>query len=434
MTHHDTPSIIAIDGPAASGKSTLGRRLADALGYMFFDTGAMYRALAWLALERGLDPRDEQAISELARAAKIDVLPPSKDDGRSVDVLMDGKDVTWEIRRRKIDANVSVVAAYPGVRTALSQLAVMLTALAVWLILCRSGPPQGVDVTRRDLLLAAAVAGLTVTFYPVIKAYTLGQIQTWINALFAFVVLACMSGRRRAAGVLLGLVLLMKPTYWPLVLWGILRRQPGFVVAALATLLTGSLLAAREFGWSDSIAYGQALGYVAERGEVFYPNQSFNGLLNRWFGAADSLRFTRSAFAPYHPWVYALTVAAFLGAMALALIVPARRRAAGGVIDLGIMALSVTLTSPIAWDHHYGVLLPIIAATAPAILRPAVLGRWTTPALVGVYVIASQSFIVTNRFAGTWLFVLQSYLFFAACLYLLFLYLAAARDSRDVTT
>jgi len=116
-----TPSIIAIDGPAASGKSTLGRRLADALGYLFFDTGAMYRALTWLALERGLDPHNEQALSDLARAARIDVLPPSRDDGRAVDVLIDGQDVTWEIRHRKIDANVSVVAVHPGVRAALSE-------------------------------------------------------------------------------------------------------------------------------------------------------------------------------------------------------------------------------------------------------------------------------------------------------------------------
>ena len=53
------PSIIAIDGPAASGKSTLGHRLANALGYLFFDTGAVYRAITWLALERGFDLKDE---------------------------------------------------------------------------------------------------------------------------------------------------------------------------------------------------------------------------------------------------------------------------------------------------------------------------------------------------------------------------------------
>lgn len=114
------PSIIAIDGPAASGKSTLGRRLADSLGYLFFDTGLMYRAVTWLALERGIDARDERAISALAQKTQIDVLPASQSDGRACDVVAAGKDITWETRRPEVDANVSVVSAYAGVRHAMS--------------------------------------------------------------------------------------------------------------------------------------------------------------------------------------------------------------------------------------------------------------------------------------------------------------------------
>jgi cytidylate kinase len=116
-----TPSIIAIDGPAASGKSTIGLRLAEALGYIFFDTGVMYRAVTWLALERGIDVHDEAAVTALAEETQIDVAPASKSDGRSCDVLVDGRDITWETRTRKVDANVSIVAAYLGVRRALSQ-------------------------------------------------------------------------------------------------------------------------------------------------------------------------------------------------------------------------------------------------------------------------------------------------------------------------
>jgi len=113
------PSIIAIDGPAASGKSTLGRRLAESLGYLFFDTGVMYRAVTFLALERGLDVRDETAITALAESMQVDVLPASRDDGRLYDVLIEDRDVTWEIRHADVDANVSMVSAYPGVRRAL---------------------------------------------------------------------------------------------------------------------------------------------------------------------------------------------------------------------------------------------------------------------------------------------------------------------------
>jgi CMP/dCMP kinase len=114
------PSTIAIDGPAASGKSTIGRRLADALGYLFFDTGVMYRAVTWGALQRGIPVTDEAAVTMLAETAQIDVRPPSKDDGRVCDVLLDGVDITWKTRCPEVDSNVSQVSAYPGVRLALT--------------------------------------------------------------------------------------------------------------------------------------------------------------------------------------------------------------------------------------------------------------------------------------------------------------------------
>lgn len=114
------PSIIAIDGPAASGKSTLGFRLAEVLGYLYFDTGLMYRAVTWLALNRGIDVNDESAVTRLAEDVPIEVTAPSLEDGRACDVAVDGHDITWEIRKPEVDANVSVVSAYAGVRKALS--------------------------------------------------------------------------------------------------------------------------------------------------------------------------------------------------------------------------------------------------------------------------------------------------------------------------
>ncbi|MCQ3938953.1 MAG: (d)CMP kinase [Chloroflexi bacterium] len=120
MTKTSPPSIIALDGPAASGKSTVGRKLADALGYLFFDTGVMYRAVTWLALQHDVDVNDEASITELAQTAQIDIRPPSKQDGRACDVLIGGRDVTWDMRSGDVDANVSVVSAYAGVRKALS--------------------------------------------------------------------------------------------------------------------------------------------------------------------------------------------------------------------------------------------------------------------------------------------------------------------------
>jgi cytidylate kinase len=121
MIKKTPPSIIALDGPAASGKSTLGRTLADSLGYLFFDTGVMYRAITWIALQRDLNLRDEAIITELAQKAQIDIRPPSKADGRACDVVIGDKDVTWDMRDGEVDANVSVVSAYAGVRQALSE-------------------------------------------------------------------------------------------------------------------------------------------------------------------------------------------------------------------------------------------------------------------------------------------------------------------------
>lgn len=114
------PHIIAIDGPAASGKSTLAELLARSLGYLYFDTGIMYRAITWVALQRGVAIEDESIVTKLAESVVIDVKPPSIEDGRGYDVIVSGKDITWDIRRPEVDVNVSVVSAYPGVRKALS--------------------------------------------------------------------------------------------------------------------------------------------------------------------------------------------------------------------------------------------------------------------------------------------------------------------------
>ncbi|MBI2845516.1 MAG: (d)CMP kinase [Chloroflexi bacterium] len=117
----EKPATIAIDGPAASGKSTIGYLLAKRLGYLYFDTGAMYRALTWAALEQNLDTKDQEAMTELARSVEIEIRPGNAKDGRHYTVLLNGKDVTWAIRRPEVDGQVSVVSAHPGVRQIMSQ-------------------------------------------------------------------------------------------------------------------------------------------------------------------------------------------------------------------------------------------------------------------------------------------------------------------------
>jgi cytidylate kinase len=115
-----TAKIIAIDGPAASGKSTVGKSLAEWLGYLYLDTGLMYRAVTLEALRRGIGFNHEEKISQLAEEIDIDVTLPSRENGRSCDVLVNGEDVTKEIHQPEVDEYVSIVSAYVGVRTALT--------------------------------------------------------------------------------------------------------------------------------------------------------------------------------------------------------------------------------------------------------------------------------------------------------------------------
>ena len=114
-----TTVCIAIDGPVASGKSSIGKHLAAALGYLYLDTGAMYRGVTSLVLSRGLDPHDESCVTEVARhvvfsfpelAAVRAVNPP---------LLADGVDITATLRTPLVDQQVSVVARFGGVREAL---------------------------------------------------------------------------------------------------------------------------------------------------------------------------------------------------------------------------------------------------------------------------------------------------------------------------
>ena len=119
-----SPAIVAIDGPAASGKTTVGQRLAEALDYVFFDTGLMYRALTWATLERGLDVRDSESVGALAESLALDIVPANGDDadgGAGTAIVLDGRDVTAFMRTKAVDQNVSAVSAHARVRTALSK-------------------------------------------------------------------------------------------------------------------------------------------------------------------------------------------------------------------------------------------------------------------------------------------------------------------------
>ena len=122
---------VAIDGPAGAGKSTLAQALAEHLGLERLDTGAMYRSVAWAALQRGIDPGDAVAVAALARGLTIEV---------GERVLVDGLDATSGIRTAAVDAAVSAVAANPEVRRA------MVARQQAWVRARGGGVVEGRDI------------------------------------------------------------------------------------------------------------------------------------------------------------------------------------------------------------------------------------------------------------------------------------------------
>lgn len=119
----DQPLTIAIDGPAASGKSTIGLMLAERIGYIFLDTGSMYRTATLAALRSGVSIHDETAVVALSEQIHIDIgSAAGYDDERMYTVWLDGDDVTWDIRLPDVEKNVSQVSAYWGVREQMVRL------------------------------------------------------------------------------------------------------------------------------------------------------------------------------------------------------------------------------------------------------------------------------------------------------------------------
>ncbi|NDJ84822.1 MAG: (d)CMP kinase [Chloroflexi bacterium] len=116
------PSVIAVDGPAGSGKSTVSYLLAERLGYVFIDTGVFYRALTLVALRAGIAFDNTSALADLPHRTMIDIHPEPDDDTRQYSVWIDNREVTDELRAPAVEANVSTLSAVPEVRHGLLDL------------------------------------------------------------------------------------------------------------------------------------------------------------------------------------------------------------------------------------------------------------------------------------------------------------------------
>jgi hypothetical protein len=271
------------------------------------------------------------------------------------------------------------------------------------------------------VLCAVISAGFTLTFYPVMKACTLGQIQVWLNSIFAVALLAWMLGRKAISGVLIGLICLLKPHFGIFLIWALVRREWPFIIAFGATVGVGLAASVFTFGWANHFDYLRVLSYLGERGEAYYPNQSVNGLLNRLMSVGDpqhynNLKFEIEKFAPFNRWVYGATVVSSSAILLAA--IAWRDRAEDRVADFCRMAASLTIASPIAWEHHYGIFLPIYAVMLPMVIHDRGRIFW----LIVSYILVSNFFPITNLLASTYWNLAQSYLFFGAIILLVLLY------------
>jgi alpha-1,2-mannosyltransferase len=250
----------------------------------------------------------------------------------------------------------TIAAWFTAIGVALTLAIPVVTAA----VLLRS--PWAREASARDrLLLTAGVGALCAVYYPLVLANALGQVQAWLNGLFAAACWAFLRGRHGAAGAIVGLMALVKPHGALLVLWAAARGHRRFACAALLVMLAGIGLSLYAFGLESHLGYFRLAALVAERGESMYANQSINGLLNRLLLPHEQLGWSQTLLPPYHPAVAAGTRVALAAGLALAFLWPLRTRAAGRWPDFALVSTVTLVASPIGWEHYYPLLLPLYA-------------------------------------------------------------------------
>jgi hypothetical protein len=294
-------------------------------------------------------------------------------------------------------------------------LTVIVSAGILAIVLRRLEPDQPVKPARVAAHMAlATVIGLT--YYPILKAHQLGQIQVFLNSLIALGLLCYLLKWEALSGVCFGICCLVKPQYGLILLWALLRRRWTFALGLVGVSTVGLILSVFRFGLQNHFQYLGVLREISRAGESFWPNQSVNGLLNRFLENGNPVTFSLNDFASYHPTVYAITLVSSLVFLALAFWLPAGgRRTSGSAFDLVIVLAAATIASPVAWEHHYGTFLPIFAVALPGLLYARPLGRATAPLLTCSYGAVANAMLRPDLiFVNRWWGLAGSHLFFGS--------------------
>jgi alpha-1,2-mannosyltransferase len=314
-----------------------------------------------------------------------------------------------------------------------SWLAVVVTVVivaAIFDVACRRYLKPGAIAGGFNRPLAWAVcAVLTITYLPIVQSYEFGQIQTWINGLFAALVLAWMLDRKAAAGLIAAVICVIKPQLALLLLWGVLRRQWRFVIWFAGAGVVFAILSIAIFGLDNNLDYLSVLSFLSRHGESISLNQSVNGLLNRIMHNGTILLEDDAKLGPgdwvppFNPVIYAGTLVTTILIIGTALFWRVKNHEGAILVDLLIISLSLTIASPIAWTHHYGVLLPMFAVALPMTVGMSRFGAGSIIALGAAFLLTGNYlFMEVERSVNTPFNFIISYMFFGALLLLVHLY------------
>lgn len=325
---------------------------------------------------------------------------------------------------------LGVELSYPMLNN-LNRIILPISVLGIALLTFRllSMPHRAIGSTLRWTVTVYVAAG-SLLFYPLMMPVEIGQVQVWINCAFIYACLAWLADRRVIAGVLIGLICLLKPQFALFGIWALVRREWHFAFAMALVGTIGLVVSIVIFGFEEHLEYLRVLSFISNRGEAYYPNHSVNGLLNRLMGHDPDWQTT--SFAPYNPIVHFGTLGTSIVFIVLAMVSP---RPVGGTQRLTsfmFAALAFTVASPVAWEHHYGILAPIFAT----ILATALVNRWRPEdikvLLLGFAYFFSTNYIgFTDSLTGTPFNILQSYLFFGALATMVILWsMLSAREAE----
>lgn len=306
-------------------------------------------------------------------------------------------------------ASMNQVSWYVVAVTALVAGAIAVSASAAFgrAVACAGGADRVVRFT------AAALA--TLLYFPVVSAYSHGNIQSWLNLLLIFSLLAWMWQWRIGVGVALGLYCVVKPSLAPILLWLLWRREWRALAGAGAVVGVLGAASLWSYGWQIHLDYLELLRFLSGRGESYLSNQSVHGLLLRMFSLGPNLEYDGShTHIVHNAWVDAAAAAGVLAFLLPAFWAARRAGPAGSMTDYCIGLVSCLISSSIVYDHYYGVTLAVVLLVAAVLATDRARAAWELPVLALACIACGNVISGTRLLADTpWNF-LQSYMLFGA--------------------